>query len=151
MASNDGQFKPENQDAKIVHGGAGAVRRIQEGKPFVGLAAQEERQVVADLEDQGRAALVKENAVRLQTAVRLYWGAVQTAADAGDLAALDKYCKRFGWLAGSALRAWAQVKADGGDDGNVIDYEVMLARQREAASGDEVLRNSGDPGDGVQE
>ena len=89
--TKDTRFKAENQDAKVVHGGAGAVLRIQEGKAFVGLAAQEEQQVKADLEDAGRASLVRENAVRLQTACRLYWGAVQSAADAGDLEKLDSY------------------------------------------------------------
>jgi hypothetical protein len=125
------QFESGNA-ARLVHGGAGAVRRIQEGKAFVGLAAQEERQVVADLEDQGRAALVRENAIRLQVACRLYWGAVQTAADAGNLDKLDSYIARFGWLAGSALRAWAQVKSDGGDNAGVLDYEEILRHQREA-------------------
>ena len=105
-----------NQNARIVHGGAGAVRRIQEGKPFVGLAAQEEARVKADLESAGRSELVKEAAIRLHTAMRLYWNAVVAAADAGDLKKLDSYCARFGWLAGAALRAWREVREEGRAD-----------------------------------
>ena len=124
------KFTEGNQAAKIVHGGAGAVRRIQEGKPFVGLAAQEEANVTADLEAVGgRAALVKEAAVRLHTAMRLYWGAVQAAADAGDLEALDKFTKRFGWLANSALRGWERVRAEDADHAGAIDYEQVLAQK----------------------
>ena len=120
-----------NQNAEIVHGGAGAVKRIQAGKPFVGLAAQEEANVKADLETLGRAELVRENAIRLHTACRLYWGAVQSAADAGDLEKLDSYVARFGWLAGSALRAWAQMRQERPDERGVLDYEELLRRQRE--------------------
>lgn len=116
------------------HGGAGAVRSIQQGRPFRGLAAQEEAQVIEDLESLGRVALVKENAVRLQTATRLYWGAVQKAADDGDLKKLDSFIARFGWLAGSALRAWAQVKAEGGDDDGGLLLDAMAAAK--AAKGE---------------
>ena len=129
--SNSGQFKPGNQ-AALKHGGGGAVMRIREGKPFDGLAAEEERTVTADLETSGRGEMVKETAIRLHTAMRLYWGAVQSAADAGDLQALDRYCARFGWLASSALRAWREVReeaAAAGTDG-ALDYETILAAQR---------------------
>ena len=117
------------------HGGAGAVRAIQQGKPFKGLAAQAEREVLADLDAHGRGALVVENATRLQTACRLYWGAVCKAADSGDLEALDKYVKRFGWLAGAALRAWGQVKQEGGDgkDATIVNA-VTAAREAKQES-----------------
>ena len=114
-----------------VHGGAAAVQRIAQGESFDGLAALEERAVIEDLETAGRGELVKEAAVRLHTAMRLYWGAVQSAADAGDLAALDRYCARFGWLAASALRAWREVREEAraaGTDG-ALDYERILAQR----------------------
>jgi len=121
--------KTGNQNA-VKHGGAGAVKRIQEGQPLAGLAAEVEREVMADLATAGRSELVTEAAVRLHTAMRLYWGAVQTAADAGDLEGLDRYCKRFGWLATSALRAWREVREEakaagaGGTLGDLLDLEV---------------------------
>ena len=121
-----------NQYADVQHGGAGAVRRIQEGKPFVGLAEEEERAVLSDLETSGRPEMVLECATRLHTCMRLYWNAVCSASDAGDLEKLDSYCKRFGWLATSALRAWREVRAEAiaaGTDG-ALDYEAILAAQR---------------------
>jgi hypothetical protein len=120
------QFKPGNQAAH-KHGGAGAVLAIQEGRQFAGLAAQAEAQVRDDLETMGRAEMVRENAVRLQTAARLYWGAVQTATDAGDLQKLTVYVSKFGWLAGAALRAWDQVKSETPDDGGVSIADIIDA------------------------
>jgi len=126
---SSGRYAP-GQSGNLRHGGEAAVSAIREGKPFPGLASLAEREVQQDLEEQGRAGLVKEAAIRLHTAMRLYWGAVQSAADQGDLAKLDSYCARFGWLAGAALRAWAQVKADAQEgDGHVIDLALAEARK----------------------
>ena len=126
-----------NQSA-VKHGGAGAVKRIQEGRPLIGLAAEVEREVMADLATAGREELVIEAATRLHACMRLYWGAVQTAADAGDLEGLDRYCKRFGWLATSALRAWREVRAEAEAAGTdkALDYEALLAAQRERSGDD---------------
>lgn len=122
-----GDFAPGNQN-QLVHGGESAVKSLQRGEPFKGLAAQEERQVTADLEAQGRAEMVREQAVRLHTASRLYWNAVQTAADAGDLDKLDGYVARFGWLAGASLRAWAQLREETQDhDTETLDALVVAS------------------------
>ena len=69
MSKNDGQFKEGNQ-AALKHGGAGAVKALQLGLPFKGLAEQVEQVVYDELETQGRMAMVRKNAVRLQTAGR---------------------------------------------------------------------------------
>ena len=125
-----GQFLPghvqEGAERLEVHGGAGAVRAIQQGEPFRGLAAKEEHNVQADYAELGRAALVEENAVRLQTACRLYWSAVQKAADDGDLERLDGYIARFGWLAGASLRAWAEVRKEEKARPVALDYDKII-------------------------
>jgi len=126
----------EGNTAAQKHGGAGAVDALRLGQPFKGLAAQEERNVKQDLDGMGRAGLVKETAIRLHTASRLYWAAVCSAADEGDLKRLDSYCARFGWLAGASLRAWAQVKAEQPDGAGVLDYEDLLEAQRRTENGD---------------
>lgn len=126
----DGTFAP-GQSGFLQHGGESAVSAIRDGRPFTGLAAQAEREVIEDLESAGRGALVREAAVRLHTAMRLYWGAVMSAADAGDLAKLDSYCRRFGWLATSALRAWREVRAEAetaSADTTIIDLALEAAR-----------------------
>jgi len=110
----------------LKHGGEGAVKAIQHGKPFQGLAAQEEENVAADLEAQGRAAMVEEQATRLHTAARLYWAAVQKAADSGDLQKLDAYIARFGWLASASLRAWEQVRKEDAARPKALDYDQLV-------------------------
>ena len=124
------QFSEGNR-AAVKHGGESAILAIREGKPFKGLAAQAERDVQADLASSGRGGLVREIAVRAHTAMRLYWSAVQQAADDGDLAALDSYCARFGWLAGVASRAWREVREEEkqtGDPGGVLDAALVAVR-----------------------
>ena len=134
IAETKGQGAPEGNRNRETHGGEHAVKAIQRGEAFRGLAAREEQAVKHDLADQGRAALVEENAIRLQVASRLYWRAVQAAADDGDLEKLDSYVARFGWLAGASLRAWAEVRQErerAGQDDGVIDYERLLEAQSE--------------------
>jgi hypothetical protein len=111
MAKSSTSFEKENQ-ANVKHGGEGAIKRIAEGKEFIGLAAEEQKAVETEFQGAGQSALVVKNAIRLQTALNLYWGAVQKAAQDGDLAAFDRYIARYGWLAGVTLRALAQVAQD---------------------------------------
>jgi len=124
-----GRFVQGNK-ASTSHGGEGAVKSIQRSEPLCGLAVDAEQAVADEYETEGRFALVVRNARRLQAACDLYWNAVAKAAGDGDLAALDKYVKRFGWLASSALRAWAQVRNEGdnGQDSVIIDA-VAAARE----------------------
>lgn len=117
------------------HGGSAAIMHIQNGQPFTGLARSEEQHVRNQLEEVGRSEVVLENAVRLQTAANLYWQAIVKSAEDGNLAVLDKFVARYGWLAGAALRAWAQVKTEQGTRPGVT-AEMVLATIREEA-GDE--------------
>ena len=141
-----GQFLPGNSFAEgkqhgLVHGGEGAVKAIQRGEPFRGLAQREEQTVQADYAEQGRAAMVEENAVRLQTACRLYWNAVQKAADDGDLVKLDSYIARFGWLAGASLRAWAELRKEEKSKPKSLDYNAFIQQMKDESKkeGEECL------------
>lgn len=107
-ARTRGKYNANNQSA-LKHGGAGALKQIQDGKPFTGLAAAEEQRVQTEYELAGRLELEKQTAIRLQTVQNLYWDAINKAAQDGDLIALDRYVARYGWLAGVSLRAWDQV------------------------------------------
>ena len=123
---------PVDNKHRLTHGGAGAVERMRQGQPFPAdsLARQAELEVYDELETSGRYALTVRNAARLQACCDLYWAAVSKAAEDGDLEALDRYVKRFGWLAGSSLRAWAQVRSEEveGDDSAVIVDAIIAAR-----------------------
>ncbi len=77
---NDSKFTKGNQSA-VKHGAEGALRRRNEGKPFIGLAAEEEKAVLSDLQEMGIAEMVKRDAIRLQTITNLYYAAVQKAAE----------------------------------------------------------------------
>ena len=99
-----------NQRAQVIHGGAGAVQAIQQGRDFAGLAAQEQAQVENEIERDGVKAVVQRGAVRLETAARLYWSAMAKAAQDNDLEALDRYVSRFAWLASAAIRAFDRVR-----------------------------------------
>lgn len=126
----------------VVHGGEAARRDLRHGRPFTGLAAEAEQGVRAELaEPGGRAELTAELATRLHAATRLFWGGIQAVADQaaeGDaeaLTRLDAYLGRFGWLAGAALRAWAQVGQNEKDRAaQALDYDDLVADMRRRAS-----------------
>jgi len=123
----------EGNEGAVKHGGESAVKAIQRGEPFKGLAASEERSVKAELANSGRAEMVRQEAVRLKTACNLYWGAVCKSADDGDIEALDKYVKRYGWLASATLRAWAQLgDAEDQERAGGITYEQFEKALRDA-------------------
>lgn len=132
-----GQFTEGNQaHLGDACGGEGALRRLADGAPFVGLAHDAELAVTAELETEGRAAIVRRAAVRLESVARLFYAAVEKASSEGDLEKLDRYAQRYGWLQASALRAWAQVKSEQHDGGRLDAAHVLNAIR------------SGDNGDG---
>lgn len=116
----------EKNQSATKHGGEGAIRRISKGEPFIGIALDAQHAVEARLEAQGLESIVRENAIRLQAATDLYFGAVMKAAEEGDKAAFDSYIARYGWICGVTLRAWAQVKQDRKGKGGRLP-EVLAA------------------------
>lgn len=112
MDKDNVSYTMKNNQRALKHGGEGAIRRISEGKPLIGAAYEEQKRVEADLAEVGIDGLVQDDAIRLQTACNLYWTAIEKAAQEGNLAALDRYIARFGWLVGVTLRALAQMKAN---------------------------------------
>lgn len=105
------KFEEGNQ-AAIKHGGEAGIKALTTGEPLTGLAKQAEDGARDRLEVDGRAAVVRENAIRLQAVADLFYNAVQKAANDGNLALLDRYAARYGWLAMSALRALAQLATE---------------------------------------
>lgn len=120
-------FHLNNTNAQ-KHGGAKAVKQLSTGQPLTGPAAEVQEQVQTELAEAGRAAIVREGAIRLEAVARLYFNAVVDAAEKGDLAKLDTYVKRFGWLQSSALRGWAQVKQEEDTQPKTYDYEQIISK-----------------------
>ncbi len=121
-------FENGNQSA-VKHGGEAGIKALAAGEPLTGLAKQAEDGARDRLEIDGRAAVVRENAIRLQAVADLFYNAVQKAANEGNLALLDRYSQRYGWLAMSALRALAQLAAEEKDaaKGQTSLVEVLAA------------------------
>ena len=128
------QFENGNQSA-VKHGGEAGIKALAADKPLTGLAKQAEDEARDRLEEHGRAAMVRENAIRLQAVANLFYAAVQKAADDGNLALLDRYAARYGWLAASALRALAQLATEEKDAAkgqtNLVDVLAAMDAARE--------------------
>lgn len=101
---------PKGNTHAQKHGGEAAVKAIQKGEPFTGLAAEAEENARAEMEAGGVDAMTEKNATRLQAASDLYWNAVLAAAQNNDIEGLDRYISRYGWLAGVTLRALAELR-----------------------------------------
>ncbi len=103
---------PKGNQNALKHGGEAAIKRIQAGKPLSGLAFEAEQAVIAELQTAGIEQIVKRDAIQIQSVADLFLNVVIKTAQDGNIAALDGYIGRWGWLQGAALRAWAQVKAN---------------------------------------
>lgn len=117
-----------NQNA-VKHGIDGAIKRLSEGKPFIGLAAEEEKAVITDIELMGIPSLKKSNAIRLQTIQNLIWNALEKALQDGDLAAAERYMRLQGWLSSKVRDGWKDVLEDMKQDDHK-DAVELIAKYR---------------------
>ncbi len=116
----------QRHEVNLVHGGAGAVRRIYEGRELIGIAKQAEEEVRAEYEKDGRTAIVKRDAFRLQACADMYFNAVQFASKQGDLECLDHYVDQFARLTDKSLRAWAMLKAEEERPSSPVTVQAVL-------------------------
>lgn len=126
--------RPNNRHA-LRHGGEGTLKRITAGQEFTGPARDAEIAVYNELAHEGRASIVLRLAVRLTAACDLFHNAMVDAAENDDLEKMDRYVKRFGWLAASSLRAWAQVATEEKDVPPGLDYEHLLRQEQGSNDG----------------
>ena len=101
--------KPDNQDA-IIHGGAGALKRLRQGQDFIGIAHDTQERIKAELIASGPGELIRRDATGLQTCTDLYFDAIIAAFEKGELDKANGYIKVYGWLVSSSLRAWLEVR-----------------------------------------
>jgi len=112
-----------NQNA-LKHGGAGALRRIAEGRELAGLAATAQAEVQARVAEHGVDGELRRNAERWQAATDLYYNALMAALQGGDVERATGLLAKWGWGTNSAIRAWTVVKQSEktkDNTGNVID------------------------------
>ena len=123
-----------NQNA-VKHGGAGALRRIAEGKDLIGLAATAQAEVQARVAEHGVDGELRRNAERWQAATDLYYNALMAALQGGDVERATGLLAKWGWGTNSAIRAWTVVKQSEkkhDHTGKIID---ALAEYRSDADG----------------
>jgi hypothetical protein len=113
MADRPGSL--ENQRA-TVYGGAGAVKRIRQGKPFIGLAREVLSDVLAelgiDLEAlDGVEGMLVKRAARFEATARMFDAAADSAAADGELDRWERYQQRAGWIGSKAFSALSDVRA----------------------------------------
>ena len=109
------------------HGGEGAIKHLQHGKPLVGIAAELKEQVAQEIEENGIVAVMRERAERHQAVADLFYGLLLGTTEAEPL---DQLVRRFGWMNSKAfgmMREIAELESRAG--GNVLDYEVWLEQQ----------------------
>jgi hypothetical protein len=103
-----------NQRA-VTHGGAGAVKRIKQGKPFIGLAREVLSDVLAELgisldSLSGVEGMLVKRAARFEATARMFDAAADSAAAEGELDRWEKYQRRSGWIGSKAFNALGDVK-----------------------------------------
>lgn len=89
-----------------VHGARGALKRIAEGKPLVGLAKAAQDDVLDRLDAEGIEGELQRDAVRLQVVSDLYFAALTKVLQDGDHEKATEYLSKWGWITNSAVRAW---------------------------------------------
>jgi len=137
MVIKDG-FKG-NQNA-LKHGVDGAIKRVLDGEPFIGLAADEEKAVTLDLAEMGVTEIKRTNAIRLQTTLNLCWNALDKALQDGDLVAAERFIRLHGWLSGKSKDAWKEVQADAKDDSHK-DALDLIERYRGKGATDDTINS----------
>jgi hypothetical protein len=93
-----------------IHGGAGALKAVREGKSFSGLAHIAQGEVEARLNMEGIEGELARDAKRLQVVSDLYFDAFAKAMQDGDHEKATSMLKVWGWVHNSAIRAWELVR-----------------------------------------
>ena len=93
----------------LKHGGAAAIQRLTDGKPFTGLAKAAQDDVIERLQVDGPQSFLTLNAIRAQAASELYWPVFVKTLQEGDIDKATGYLAKWGWLNTNASRAWLDV------------------------------------------
>ncbi len=117
----------------VKHGGAAAIQRLTDGKPFTGLAKAAQDDVIERLREDGPEGFLTLNAIRAQAASELYWPVFVKTLQEGDIDKATGYLAKWGWLNTNATRAWLDVIKMMPPD-NTEGITEILARYRNPAA-----------------
>lgn len=123
-----------------IHGGRGALKRIERGEEFTGLAKAAQDDVIDRLETDGIEGELRRNAVRFQVVSDLYYAALVKVLQDGDPDKATEYLAKWGWITNSAVRSWhAALKLKPKDKGENVTE--ILAAYRTPATGAQEGKN----------
>lgn len=126
-----------------IHGAAGALKRIRQGKEFVGLAKVAQDSVLDRLEVDGIEGEMMRNAVKLQVTADLYWPVYVKMLEEGDYVRATEYLAKFTYLTAKAQLAWEKAyKMKPMNDNR--DYVELLAKYRMPAKSPQEGENAPD-------
>jgi hypothetical protein len=123
----------QRKRAALTHGGEAAIKRLQNGEPFDGLALAAYEGVLDELGVDldaltGLDRVRVKRAARFEAVARLFDGAALAAAAAGELDRWERYQQRAGWIGGRAFKALTELRETARGDG-ALDYERILAEK----------------------
>lgn len=116
----------EKMPSNTKHGGAGALKKIQQGEPFVGLARIAENEVEDRLLEGGIEAELLRDAKRLQVVSDLYYGAFTKAMQEREFDQATSYLKVWGWIHNSSIRAWEAARKAKKTDNSGDAYKQLI-------------------------
>ena len=116
----------EKMPSNTKHGGAGALKKIQQGEPFVGLARIAENEVEERLLAGGIEAELLRDAKRLQVVSDLYYEAFLKAMQEREFDQATSYLKVWGWIHNSSIRAWEAARKAKKTDNSGDAYKQLI-------------------------
>ena len=130
-----GRFAP-GQSGNLRHGGEAAVKALQHGQPFDGLALESYEGVLGELgidldKLTGIDRVLLQRAARLEAAARLFDVAGLAAAASGDLDRWERMQQRMGWIGGKSAAQFEKLRDL---SGNGTTLEGLLSEPVEAGS-----------------
>ena len=131
-----GSFKADNVESMTAGGAHGALKRLQTG--------QEQRRDVLELKAErlqefarsGRLGWLVDRLAELDTLTELFSDRARACYNEGDLDGLFRASKEIRGLVKQMTNLLTEHRAEeGAAGGPVLDYEAILAAQREQANG----------------
>ena len=103
------------RSAATKFGGEAAIKSLQKGEPFIGLAREVYLETLAatgiDLDAlSGIDRMLVERTLQFESATRMFDNAAMAAASEGDIQSYERYLQRSGWLGNRSFNALLKVK-----------------------------------------
>jgi hypothetical protein len=126
------------QPGNTAHGIAGAILRMEQGRPFVGLALDYYHEALTqygysetDLVGLGIQGAIIEKTCKLDAISKLLWSAILMTAELGDVQRFLDLEKAYGKRLSQSLSADYRLLELKQEQSNILDYEAILEAEDE--------------------